>query len=113
MAAGSQIVVGTSGWSIPRAAAAEFAGEGTHLARYGRRLRGAEINSCFYRPHAAATYAKWAAATPDWFQFAVKLPKTITHELKLARARTPLERFLDETAGLGGKRGPVLVQLPP
>ena len=27
--------------------------------------------------------------------------------------RAPLERFLDETAGLGGKRGPILVQLPP
>ena len=46
-------------------------------------------------------------------RFAIKLPKTITHELQLARARVPLERFLDETSGLGGKRGPILVQLPP
>jgi uncharacterized protein YecE (DUF72 family) len=113
MAAGSQILVATSGWSIPRASAAEFAGDGTHLERYARRLRGTEINSSFYRPHAATTYAKWAAATPDGFRFAVKLPKTITHELQLARARAPLDRFLDETAGLGGKRGPILVQLPP
>ncbi len=113
MAAPRRIVVGTSGWSIPRASAADFAGEGTHLERYGRRLRGAEINSCFYRPHAAATYAKWAAATPRAFRFAIKLPKAITHELQLARARVPLERFLDETSGLGGKRGPILVQLPP
>ena len=60
----AQIVVGTAGWSIPRASAADFAGDGTHLERYGRRLRGAEINSCFYRPHAPRDYAKWAAATP-------------------------------------------------
>ena len=113
MAAPSQVVVGTAGWSIPRASAADFAGEGTHLERYGRRLCGAEINSCFYRPHASATYAKWAAATPPAFRFAVKLPKAITHELRLARARVPLERFLDETGGLGGKRGPILIQLPP
>src|SRR6188474_3091806 len=113
MIAVSRIVVGTSGWSIPRASATDFAGDGTHLERYGRRLRGAEINSCFYRPHAAATYAKWAAATPAAFRFAVKLPKAITHELRLARARRPLERFLEETGGLGEKRGPILVQLPP
>src|SRR5687768_6862950 len=113
MAAPSQVVVGTSGWSIPRASAAGFTGEGSHLERYGRRLRGVEINSCFYRPHAVTTYAKWAAATPAEFRFAVKLPKTITHELRLARVRAPLERFLDETGGLGGKRGPILIQLPP
>jgi len=113
MAAPSQIVVGTAGWSIPRSSTADFAGAGTHLERYGRRLRGAEINSCFYRPHSPSTYAKWAAATPAGFRFAVKLSKTITHDLRLARAHAELERFLDETAGLGGKRGPILVQLPP
>jgi uncharacterized protein YecE (DUF72 family) len=106
-------VIGTAGWSIPRAAAEGFAGEGTHLQRYGRRLAGAEINSSFYRSHAPAVYARWAAATPPGFQFAVKLPKAITHDQRLARARQPLEQFLDETGALGGKRGPILVQLPP
>jgi uncharacterized protein YecE (DUF72 family) len=113
MAAIEAIVVGTSGWSIPRACADGFSGEGTHLVRYAHRLRGTEINSSFYRPHAPATYARWAAATPPGFRFAVKLPKAITHELKLARARVPLERFLDETSGLGDRRGPILIQLPP
>ena len=88
-------------------------GDGTHLQRYARVLRCAEINSSFHRPHAAQTYAKWAAATPRDFRFAVKLPRTITHDLKLRRARLPLERFLEESGGLGGKRGPLLVQLPP
>ena len=37
----------------------------------------------------------------------------MTHDLKLRRARLPLERFLEETGGLGNKRGPLLVQLPP
>jgi uncharacterized protein YecE (DUF72 family) len=32
---------------------------------------------------------------------------------KLRRPRLPLERFLEESAGLGQKRGPLLVQLPP
>ena len=75
-------------------------------------FRGAEINSSFYRPHAATTYAKWASCTPPGFQFAVKVPRLITHELALRRARVPLERFLAESAGLQEKRGPLLVQLP-
>jgi uncharacterized protein YecE (DUF72 family) len=73
----------------------------------------AEINSSFHRPHKPAVYAKWAASTPDDFRFSVKVPRTITHDLKLRRSRQPLARFLDESAGLGDKRGPLLVQLPP
>ena len=73
----------------------------------------AEINSSFHRPHAPATYARWAKATPRAFRFAVKCPRTITHDLKLRRVRMDIERFLDESSGLGSRRGPLLVQLPP
>ena len=107
------LLIGTAGWSIPRAAGHRCRGDGTHLERYSRVFRCAEINSSFHRPHAATTYAKWAASTPADFRFAVKLPKEITHARKLRRSRVPLERFLEESAGLGMKRGPVLVQLPP
>jgi uncharacterized protein YecE (DUF72 family) len=107
------ILVGTAGWSIPRALAGSAPGTGSHLERYSRRLNAVEINSSFYRPHAFATYKKWAEATPSDFRFAIKVPRRITHELKLRRPRIELERFLAETAGLGSKRGPLLVQLPP
>ena len=50
---------------------------------------------------------------PETFRFAVKLPKAITHELRLVNAEERLDQFLNETAGLGTKRGPILVQLPP
>lgn len=106
-------LIGTAGWSIPRACAAAVPGEGTHLRRYGGVLDCAEVNSSFHRPHAAATYARWAASVTADFRFAVKLPRIITHDLKLGRARVPLERFLAESAGLGAARGPLLVQLPP
>ena len=108
-----RILIGTAGWSIPRASATHFPAEGSHLARYSQGLRAVEINSSFYRPHSVATYARWAAATPPGFRFAIKLPRTITHELELRRSRPLLERFLSETDGLGDKRGPILVQLPP
>ena len=106
-------LIGTAGWSIPRAAAPAFPDEGTHLERYAKVLPVAEINSSFHRPHAENTYRKWAGATPRTFRFAVKIPRTITHEGQLRRARAPLERFLGESAGLGSRRGPLLVQLPP
>lgn len=107
------IVIGTAGWSIPRAVSDAFAGPGTHLERYARVFHGAEINSSFHRPHAFKVYAKWAAMTPPDFRFAVKLPRTITHDQRLRGIKAPLERFLSEAAGLGEKLGPLLVQLPP
>jgi uncharacterized protein YecE (DUF72 family) len=107
------IRVGTAGWSIPRASAPRFDSNGTHLQRYSRRFCCAEINSSFYRPHAAATYARWRDSTPADFRFALKVPRVITHELKMKDARDPLAAFLAQTDGLAEKRGPVLVQLPP
>lgn len=76
-------------------------------------LNAVEINSSFHRPHRRATYERWAASVPDDFAFAVKMPKTITHEARLVAAEAPLDRFLEESGGLGAKRGPILVQLPP
>ena len=49
---------------------------------------------------------------PPGFRFSVKLPKTITHNLRLREAGELVETFLGE-AGLGEKLGCLLVQLPP
>ena len=67
MTRSADIRIGTAGWSIPRASAFRFDASGTHLHRYSRRLRCAEINSSFYRPHTAATYSKWRDSTPADF----------------------------------------------
>lgn len=107
------IYVGSAGWNIPRIHKPRFPDTGSGLQRYSARLNAAEINTSFYRPHAIATYERWAAAVPAAFRFAVKIPKVITHERGLTRAREPLERFLGEIAGLGGRLGPLLLQLPP
>ena len=113
MAGAADIRIGTAGWSIPRAAASRFDSGGTHLERYSRKLDCAEINSSFHRPHAITTYAKWRDSTPPGFRFAVKLPRAITHDLKLQDAREPFITFLAQTDGLADKRGPLLFQLPP
>jgi uncharacterized protein YecE (DUF72 family) len=90
-----------------------FPAEGTGLQRYAARFDAAEVNSTFYRSHRPGTLARWADAVPEHFRFAVKAPKAITHERRLVGAEALLARFLHETAELGPKRGPVLVQLPP
>ena len=72
-----------------------------------------EINSSFYRPHRRATYERWREATPANFRFAVKAPKTMTHERRLRDCGALLSAFLEQIEGLGEKLGACLVQLPP
>jgi len=105
--------IGTAGWTVPARDRAPGAETGSHLERYARRLNAAEINSSFYRPHSAETYARWAAATPGDFSFSVKLPKAMSHERKLEECGALLDKFAAEVAGLGGKLGVLLLQLPP
>ena len=107
------VYIGCAGTSIPREVAAGFPGTGSHLERYARVLTCAEINSSFYRPHQASTYARWADSVPDAFRFAVKMPRTITHDAKLAGVDALLDRFHGEAGTLGDKLGCVLVQLAP
>lgn len=107
-----RVFIGTAGWSLPRIHQARFPDAGSHLQRYGAVFSAAEINTSFYRPHRKATYERWAAATPDHFRFSVKAPKTITHAPSPASSGD-VDAFLSETAGLGAKRGPILIQLPP
>jgi uncharacterized protein YecE (DUF72 family) len=108
-----RVFIGTAGWNIPRVHRDRFPLEGSVLARYSARLTAVEINTSFYRPHARHVYERWAASVPPAFRFAVKVPKVITHDRALARAREPLGRFLDEIHGLGPKLGPLLLQFPP
>ncbi|HUS16432.1 MAG TPA: DUF72 domain-containing protein [Chloroflexia bacterium] len=107
------LYIGTAGWSIPGGLAGAFGTGPSHLARYATRLPAVEINSSFYRPHRPATYARWAASVPTGFQFAVKVPKAITHAQRLVDAGPLLDAFLAESGALGAACGPLLVQLPP
>jgi len=111
--ASSSARVGTAGWAIPAAVRERFDVGASALERYATRFDAAEINSSFHRPHRRSTYERWAASVPASFRFAVKLAKVITHQRRLVDCREPLARFADEVTGLGDKRGPLLIQLPP
>jgi uncharacterized protein YecE (DUF72 family) len=105
--------VGCAGWTLPRDVQPAFPVEGSHLERYAGRFAAVEINSSFHRPHRPATYARWAESVPPGFRFCAKLPKTITHQLKLVDTDDALAAFLAESAGLGAGLACLLVQLPP
>ena len=111
-----RIYIGTSGFSYTpwrgsfypeRLPAAKM------LAYYAERLDAVEINNTFYRMPAPEMLAKWAAETPATFQFAIKSPRRITHEKKLADVADSLTRLREAATTLGERLGPVLFQLPP
>jgi uncharacterized protein YecE (DUF72 family) len=109
----SEVLVGTAGWSIPRATADRFPVEGTGLERYAARFPVLEINSSFHRSHRFATWERWRDSVPDGFRFSVKLSKTITHERKLVDCQDELDAFMTQAGLLADKLAILLVQLPP
>ncbi len=106
-------IIGTAGWSIAGKDRPRFGAGESGLARYATRFAGVEINSSFHRPHRPETWARWAASVPAGFRFAVKLPKTISHERRLVACEPLVGRFLAEVSGLGEKLAILLLQLPP
>src|SRR5690349_12315863 len=105
--------IGCAGWTVPKQHAELFPSNGSHLERYSGLFSTVEINSSFYRPHRPATYARWANAVPDHFDFTVKVPREITHERRLSNVSDALDRFLGEVMHLRDKLGALLLQLPP
>jgi uncharacterized protein YecE (DUF72 family) len=82
----------------------------------------AEMDSIFYEKFYShmtkGTFIGMVKATPENFQFSVKVPETITHRKRLdvrKGAITEFEIFLDKISPLknSNKLGAVLLQLPP
>lgn len=105
--------IACAGWSLSRQDRPYFPSAGSHLERYAQVLNAVEINSSFYRPHKRDTYVRWADSTPDAFRFAVKLPRSISHDAALSLSDGLLREFRMQVEGLGRKLGWLLVQLPP
>ncbi len=111
-----KIHVGCSGWGYedwvgpfypPGTPSADF------LRLYATVFDAVEIDSSFYRTPAAAQVAQWRRLTPEDFRFTAKLPRRITHELKLRNALEPLGYFQRSISELGPKLAAVVLQLPP
>ncbi len=83
------------------------------LRSYAGWCNAVEGNTTFYATPAPHTVRSWAAQTDPSFRFVVKLPKTITHERRLAGAERELREFLSAIEPLGPRAHALWVQLPP
>ena len=107
-----------SGWAYPSWRPRFYPkklGPDKFLSYYASRLNAVEVNYTFRRLLTENLSAKWVAATPSDFQFAVKAHQAITHFRRLQNTAEPMSKFV---AGLqplfdAHKLGPVLFQLPP
>jgi uncharacterized protein YecE (DUF72 family) len=110
------LYVGTSGWQYrhwlgpfyPRRPRVD-----DDLAYFANHFQTVELNGTFYRLPELRTFAEWRRRTPDGFVFAVKASRFLTHIRRLRDPRESVERMLSRASALGGKLGPVLLQLPP
>jgi uncharacterized protein YecE (DUF72 family) len=108
--------IGTSGWHYPHWRGSFYpAGlpPSQWLSHYARHFDTVEINRSFYRLPTPRAVQDWIAATPPDFVFAVKGSRFITHMKKLKDPQTSTAAFIPVVEALGGRRGPVLFQLPP
>lgn len=110
------VVVGTSGWQYrdwrgplypPGLAQRRW------LEHYASQYATVENNGTFYRLPARETFADWQARTPPDFVMTVKASRYLTHIRRLRDPAEPVARMMAAAAGLGGRLGPVLLQLPP
>lgn len=92
------------------------------LRYYSQFFDTAEMDSIFYEKFYShmtkGTFIGMVKATPENFQFSVKVPEIITHRKRLEVGKgaiTDFEIFLDKTSALknSDKLGAILLQLPP
>ena len=92
------------------------------LQYYTQFFNTAEMDATFYDKFymhmTKDTFTAMSKATPDDFQFSIKVPETVTHDKRLdvsKGAMALLDEFLDKISPLksANKLGAVLIQLPP
>ncbi len=108
--------IGTQGWSVPGWQGLLYPTglrPNRRLAIYARVFNSVEVNSTFYAIPSPQTVRGWYDDTPAGFKFALKAPRSITHERRLRESGRELAEFLSVAEILGDKLGPILIQLPP
>ncbi len=83
------------------------------LAFYSKYFDTVELDTTFHAAPDRTRVRKWAAAVPEHFRFAAKVPRLVSHEMPLDRGGAVLLDFLSVMREMGPKLGPILLQLPP
>ncbi|WIN00795.1 DUF72 domain-containing protein [Actinoplanes oblitus] len=97
-------------WSLKSWPFSRPAGE--RLRAYAGRCNAVEGNTTFYATPARETVATWARQTAPDFRLFPKVPKRITHELRMSGAEEELRAFLDAIEPLGPRAAALWIQLP-
>ncbi len=85
-----------------------------HLKYYAENFSAVEINSTFYKTPSLETLRSWYEQTPAYFDFFVKIPKSITHTDKMRDTAPMINKFIEQIeAGLKDKLKGFLFLLPP
>ena len=84
-----------------------------YIRLYAHTFDSVEIDSTFYGTPRDTQVLAWAQAVPDGFTFCPKVPRVITHDMRLRDVTEPLAHFVRTMGLLGAKRGPLLLQMPP
>src|ERR1700757_2889792 len=98
MAAG-RIRAGIGGWGLGALGGGFYPKGLKHaeeLAYAARHLTAIEINGTYYSTFKPDSFAKWRAATPDGFKFAVKASRFCTNRKGLADMGQSMEVFLNQ-----------------
>src|SRR5438270_11545204 len=124
-----KLMLGCSGWNYPESA--EKGGwtrvfytdkDTNRLRYYSQFFNTAQMDYTFYEKFYShmtkGTFIGMTRATPEKFQFSIKVPETVTHVKRLdikKGAMTSFEEFLDKISPLKTtkKLGAILFQLPP
>ena len=85
----------------------------SRISYYSFLFNSIEINSSFYKIPGASTFTGWAESTSDNFLFTFKLWKGITHTKVLQLRKEDVFSFFTAINFIGGKKGCLLIQLPP
>lgn len=114
-AAKGKIRVGIGGWTYPPWRGTFYPpklAQSEELAFAARTFGAIEINATFYGRQSPKSWAAWAAAVPDGFQFAIKGSRFCVTRPKLANASEGVGNFLAQgLSALGPKLGPMLWML--
>lgn len=84
-----------------------------YLAYYVSQFDTVEVNTSFYAIPSPSTLLAWVESAPPGFTYALKFPRTITHDRQLVDCQALTHVFLDSLRALGGACGPALLQFPP
>jgi len=114
-----RILVGTSGYSYAEWVPAGIYPPGTRpggmLPIYAAAFPATELNYTWYQMPKAPALERMLTQVPPDFRFAVKLTRSLTHEVEPDQWRGQAARFREGVGPLGqaGRLAAVLVQLPP